>query len=172
MYKAWKSGSSLTPMYTGGSLAVAEGLTARCLNDGALVTLALPDLTATSSLDEESIDEFHMTASLRVITFSSGAGLLKLWETTGDLIRSWRSDGYVRCMDSKDKVLACGNSDGSIRVFHIGNFYLTHKFKKQHAPILSIQFHPTEYQLAASSEDYTVKIYDLMKYECIKTLAH
>jgi WD40 repeat protein len=88
-----------------------------------------------------------------VVTFSSGGELLKLWEfseatgseTDAQLIRSWRADAYVRVMDSKEKILACGNSDGSIRVFHIANFYLTHKFRKQHAPITSIKFHPTEY---------------------------
>lgn len=66
--------------------------------------------------------------------------------------------------------MATGNSDNSIRVYQLEQNYLTHCFKQHKAPILSLAFHPTQLFLASSSHDYTVRVFDLMKYSCAHTM--
>jgi WD40 repeat protein len=87
-----------------------------------------------------------------------------------ELKKTWKADGFVKIMASREILLACGNSDGSIRVFHMENFYLTHKFKSHTASVLALTFHPNEYILVSAALDYTVKIFDLVRYTCLQTV--
>ena len=149
MYKAWEVGKTLAPVYSGGRIEVV-GDSLYCMRDGTLMQIGVDDFEVKREISDEGFDSFATTPEASVCTFSS-SGLLKLWDAEGNLSKTWKSDSYVRVMDIRDVLLACGNADGSIRVFHLSHFHLTHKFKNHTAPVTDIKFHPTEYHVAASS---------------------
>ena len=165
--RAWDPLVALQCLYTDGVPRAAhdeESFFAIC--EGSVKQIAL--LTATTiketQQEEEEITAFALTPT-DVIVSASRNNMFRYWT---DPMQCWRSDCAVVCMeiDPKGSLLAAGGGDNSVRVYQLGHQYLTHCFKDHHAPILAIAFHPTEYQVISCSYDYTVKVFDLLRYKC------
>lgn len=75
------------------------------------------------------------------------------------------------CVMECDKrgLLATGASDNSVRLYQYTQGYLTHKFKHKQ-PVTALAFIDLQLLLISASMDNTVKIWDLNKYNCMKTL--
>ena len=169
--RAWDPLVALQCLFTDGTPRLSSDESALfTLCEGGVKQLSL--LTAESLHDfkqeEEEIIAFAVTPSDKVVTASRN-NLFRYWVEPA---QCWRSDCAVLCMevDPKGSLLATGGGDNSIRIYQLGHQYLTHCFKDHKAPILSLVFHPSDYKVASCSYDYTVKVFDLLKYKCVASV--
>ena len=169
--RAWDPLVALQCLYTDGLPRAArdeQSLFTIC--EGGIKQISLQTAVILKEImqEEEEIIAFALTPTDTVVSASRN-NLFRYWT---EPVQCWRSDCAVVCMevDPKGSLVAAGGGDNSVRVYQLGHQYLTHCFKSHHAPILSIAFHPTEYQVISTSYDYTVKVYDLLKYKCVTSV--
>lgn len=165
--KHWESYKTISTIYAGGEVyANKAGTLGWSLFEGKVVNFSLADGKVLSE-EGQDVKCFTVNSKEQVITYSEDN---MLREQAGS---EWKSDSVVRVMkvDPKDALLATGGSDNSVRVYQLGHAYLTHSFKQHKGPVLALAFHPSELLLVSASSDYTVKVFDLLKYSCVKTLS-
>jgi len=165
--RAWDPLVALQCLYTDGLPRAAhdeESIFAICEGSVKQICLQTAATLKETMQEEEEITVFALTPTDLVVSASRN-NLFRYWT---DPMQCWRSDCAVVCMevDPKGSLLAAGGGDNSVRVYQLGHQYMTHCFKDHHAPILALAFHPTEYQVMSCSYDYTVKVFDLLKYKC------
>eukprot|EP00331_Platyophrya_macrostoma_P020269 CAMPEP_0176467650 /NCGR_PEP_ID=MMETSP0127-20121128/38579_1 /TAXON_ID=938130 /ORGANISM="Platyophrya macrostoma, Strain WH" /LENGTH=477 /DNA_ID=CAMNT_0017860979 /DNA_START=597 /DNA_END=2027 /DNA_ORIENTATION=+ len=74
-------------------------------------------------------------------------------------------------IDKTGVLLAIGTTTGIVQVYDLRKGHITHNFTNNRGPIQSLQFHPNPQKLLliSSSEDLTIKLYDLVASSCLTT---
>jgi U3 small nucleolar RNA-associated protein 13 len=119
------------------------------------------------------------------VAISTRQNLLQLWSIDAQTpssgsgskacMRSIR--GHVMpvlsmCFDPTGSLVATGSADCSVRVWDLFNGYCTHSFRDLHKDIVQrVYFHPVpnNMTLFSTSEDSSIRIFDLTTQKCVAT---
>lgn len=161
----WQVVQKLETLYSAGRL-IFNSDSCFCLHDGSLQKFD-PSSQQVISKEYEDLECFTLTSTGIPITFGRDE-LLRMWVEPPKV---WKADCTVVSMEvnSKDNLLATGGSDHSVRVYSLSPLYLTHRFKNHKSPVIDLKWHSEELFIVSIAQDYTCKVWDLVKYACIAT---
>lgn len=164
--KAWEPIRKLESFYSGGKIFASGDLASGySLIGGSVVNF---DTASTKVLSRigTGITNFTMSDSGKLITYAENDMLTYHDEKEV----TWKSNCTVLVMQSdKRGLLATGASDNSVRVYQIAQGYLTHKFKHKQ-PVTAVAFIEDHLWVVSAALDNTLKVWDLTKYNCLKTI--
>jgi len=111
--------------------------------------------------------------------------LLRVWDLESGLcVRLWRSPHSIHAISSaissvafdgsSTLVASGGASDHCVKVWDVNHGHCTHNFKGHTGLVNLVQFHPdpNHMQLFSTSEDCSVRVWDLIDRSCIVLLHH
>lgn len=178
------SNLALNPIYAG------SGAVASISADGSILATPILDeinilqlspeqkmLHTVENNDEQEITALRLTNDGKYLCYTSQAQLLKIFSLDkSKIVRSMKisSPSYIMDSDSSSTLVAIGGTDGSIIIVDIENGYITHSFKGHGGTISSLKFYGelngNTWLLCSGDTNGTVKIWNLVKRNCIHTL--
>jgi WD40 repeat protein len=177
--------SEMGPVYSGGTFHVMRENHHRvlCLNDG---KISLIDITTSKQLgsyeqENEEIVNFAVSPNERLLVASHKSNVIRVFSFTigqaSDLsvetefslecIQTFKTPGQLcleLCFDPSSRYVAVGSTDGQVKVFDSVKGFQTHNFLGHRGVITQLAFYPKPdaLKLISSSEDFTVRVWDLV----------
>ncbi|KAI9681647.1 MAG: U3 small nucleolar RNA-associated protein 13 [Trizodia sp. TS-e1964] len=144
----------IQPIYTGGSVALDEGLIVTCVGEDALITdLATGEQLARIEGDGEIITSLSLSPtashliicsrSLSMRTYSLKPSLNPKVSILAELLRTLKphtTPVITSTIDGTSTLLATGGADGEIKVWDIRGGYVTHTFRGHGGVISALRF--------------------------------
>jgi len=139
------------------------------LNEEGVVT----PLFKNDDIESEPISCFAFHPSKEEIVVSSQKSSVSHWSTTGEgCFRTFKAHQMpilAMAYDPSGTLVATGSADRTIRVWDVAGGFCTHSFKEHSDIIRTLQFHPNpqRLQLISTSDDNTIRIFDLREQKCV-----
>lgn len=164
--KSWEADLKIESFYSGGKVIISDsGEYGFSMINSTVVKFDLSSYKPLQKIGSEILN-FAVCGEDKVITYGEDDMLrLEVEEQV-----AWKSCCSVVAMDADPRgLLVTGGGDNSVRVYQILQGYLTHKFKHKQ-PVTAVSFIKNTLLVVSASLDTTLKIWDLQKYNCLKTI--
>ncbi|XP_044272735.1 transducin beta-like protein 3 [Tribolium madens] len=156
--------------YTGGNIEWHQD-TIYCQTSSSVTLLNTQDGVVSQTIGEENGEDCDFlqtftTDGERIIS-SHKSSLLKLWNRQGQLVKMWKyiHKGPIAKLSLKDKFLASGGSDGSVRIWDLDHQTCILNLKGCQGVVNVAEFHPIENVIFGSGDDGKILSWDLIKGE-------
>ncbi|CDK26804.1 unnamed protein product [Kuraishia capsulata CBS 1993] len=173
--------TDIEPIYIGGCNATISydgTIMATAVMEDIIVTnIETQEIVHSLEGDGELLTVLQITPDGKYLAIVSRSQQLKIFNLeTSKFERSFKlsSPVYISSADPTSSLFAFGGSDGSVTVWDISGGYVTHSFKGHGTTVCSLAFHgdlnTKNWKLASGDIMGSVRIWDLVKRKCLKTL--
>lgn len=182
MLKTAFSSRSVEPFYTGGKVSLAnDGNTlATTFNEDVIIT----DLSTGEQLhkiegDGSLVTTLEISPDGQYVCICSQSLQLRIYDLSQNnnckllkKVKAHESPILVMTIDPTSSLVATGGAEGAVKVWDIKGGYVTHNFRGHGGIISALKFwnSGTQWKLASGSDDYKVRVWDLVKSKCLFTL--
>nr|XP_043621391.1 transducin beta-like protein 3 [Erigeron canadensis] len=177
--KNYRCVQSLQQFYSGGPYAVSSDgsfIACACNDTITIVDSSNASIKSTIEGDSETVTALALSPDDKFLFSASHSRQIIVWELSSlKKLRSWKGhEGFVMSMacHASGGLLATAGTNGKVLVWDVDGGFCTHHFKGHTGVVNSVIFHPdpARLHLFSSSDDTTVRVWDLTSKKCLATL--
>ncbi|KAG7796692.1 hypothetical protein KL929_003199 [Ogataea haglerorum] len=171
----------IEPFYIGSANATISGdgvvLATAVLEDIVVINRETDEVVHQIQGDGDLVTTLQLTPDGKYLAILSQSQQLKVFDLQESrFIKTFRlpAASYISTVDPTSSLFAFGLTDGSVIVWDIEGSFITHNFKGHPSTVSSLRFYgkldSKDWKLASGDIMGTVKIWDLVKRKCVRTM--
>ncbi|XP_045464733.1 transducin beta-like protein 3 [Harmonia axyridis] len=165
--------SKHTAFYTGGNVEWHEDVF-YCQSASSINLFNILEGTVSKTVGEEYSEDADFIQSFtsdgKIIVSAHKSGLLKLWNESGEVEKTWKSihKGPIARLQLNGNRLASGGSDSGVRIWNIEYNSCVLSLKGCQGVVSVLQFVPNEEEILATGDDGKILHFDLVEGKLMK----